>query len=93
MTSAVLVTVCMTPFDVVSTRLYNQGVDKAGKGLYYSGVRDCFSKIFHKEGLWGFYKGWGPSFLRLGPHTILSLMFWDRLRVLHSTYIAKEHVT
>ena len=33
-----------------------------------------------KEGPWGFYKGWGPSFLRIAPHTVLSLVFWDQLR-------------
>lgn len=31
MISSVVVVLCMTPFDVVSTRLYNQPVDQAGK--------------------------------------------------------------
>ncbi|KAK3100152.1 hypothetical protein FSP39_015397 [Pinctada imbricata] len=84
--SAITVTVCMTPFDVVSTRLYNQGVDAKGKGFHYNGFIDCFTKIYRTEGFWGFYKGWGPSFLRLGPHTVLSLMFWDRLRILYSNF-------
>lgn len=71
----------MTPFDVVSTRIYNQGVSGHGKGLYYSGVTDCFAKIFKAEGVWGFYKGFGASFFRIGPHTMLSLVFWDQLKV------------
>jgi solute carrier family 25 protein 34/35 len=62
------------------SRLYNQGLDANGKGLYYNNLGDCFVKILMKEGPWGFYKGWGPSFLRIGPHTVLSLMFWDQLR-------------
>lgn len=71
----------MTPFDVVSTRFYNQGVGVDGKGLTYKNVGDCFVKTFQKEGIWGFYKGWGASLFRLGPHTVLSLVFWRQLRV------------
>ncbi|XP_066296676.1 solute carrier family 25 member 35-like [Branchiostoma lanceolatum] len=83
MVSSVVVVTFMTPFDVVSTRLYNQPVDARGKGTLYRGVWDCFQKIFHKEGIWGFYKGTAASYFRLGPHTILSLLFWDRFRELY----------
>lgn len=78
-----VVVACMTPFDVVSTRMYNQPVDVHGHGTMYRNVPDCFLKIFRKEGVWGFYKGWGPQFFRLVPHTVLSLVFWDQLRLLH----------
>ena len=80
MASAIIVVIFMTPFDVVSTRLYNQGTDAAGRGTLYTGVTDCFRKIFRSEGVWGFYKGWGASLFRLGPHTVLSLVFWDQMR-------------
>ncbi|ELT95862.1 hypothetical protein CAPTEDRAFT_174650 [Capitella teleta] len=80
MCSGVVVVMFMTPFDVVSTRLYNQATDTHGKGIYYKGLSDCFLKIFHNEGLWGFYKGWGASLFRLGPHTVLSLVFWQETR-------------
>lgn len=49
--------IAMNPTDVISTRLYNQGVNASGKGIYYSGVIDCFIKIFKIEGFRGFYKG------------------------------------
>ncbi|GAB1606093.1 solute carrier family 25 member 35-like [Argonauta hians] len=91
MFSGVLVTLFMTPFDVISTRLYNQGVDVSGKGLYYTGPLNCFSKIFKSEGVWGFYKGWGPSFFRLVPHTILSLVFWTELRKYYFYYQDKAN--
>ena len=81
--SAMMNTTFMTPFDVVATRMYNQGVCSKGKGLTYTSVPNCFLQIFQTEGLWGFYKGWGPQFLRLGPQTVLSLFFWDRLRYLY----------
>ncbi|MEQ2244075.1 hypothetical protein ILYODFUR_013408 [Ilyodon furcidens] len=83
MMSSVVVVLAMTPFDVVSTRLYNQPVNHLGKGQLYNGFTDCFSKTLKKEGLTGLYKGLGASYFRLGPHTILSLFFWDELRKLH----------
>ncbi|XP_068187408.1 solute carrier family 25 member 35 [Antennarius striatus] len=86
MISSVVVVLAMTPFDVVSTRLYNQPVDPLGKGLMYRGFADCFSKTLRKEGLMGLYKGLGASYFRLGPHTILSLFFWDELRRLYQQY-------
>lgn len=80
MLASVFVVVAMTPFDVVSTRLYNQGVSSTGEGVLYKNVADVFQKIFRKEGLTGFYKGIGAHYFRVGPHTILSLVFWDMLR-------------
>ncbi|XP_073172403.1 solute carrier family 25 member 34 isoform X2 [Lepidochelys kempii] len=89
MISSVAVAVAMTPFDVVSTRLYNQPVDERGMGKHYQGFLDCFVQISRKEGILALYKGIGPAYLRLGPHTILSLLFWDELRKL--TYRHQQH--
>lgn len=80
MISSVAVVAIMTPFDVVSTRLYNQPVDGAGKGQLYRGLADCLVKIWRQEGPQAFYKGLGLSYLRLGPHNILSMFFWDEFR-------------
>ncbi|XP_008331692.1 solute carrier family 25 member 35 [Cynoglossus semilaevis] len=80
MMSSVVVVLAMTPFDVISTRLYNQPVDATGKGQLYKGFAECFSKTLRREGVTGLYKGLGASYFRLGPHTILSLFFWDELR-------------
>uniref|UniRef100_A0A8D0LCT6 Solute carrier family 25 member 35 n=1 Tax=Sphenodon punctatus TaxID=8508 RepID=A0A8D0LCT6_SPHPU len=80
MTSSVVVAVAMTPFDVASTRLYNQPVGPQGKGLMYKGLFDCFSQTIRTEGIFGTYKGLGACYFRIGPHTILSLLFWDELR-------------
>ncbi|XP_050345453.1 solute carrier family 25 member 35-like isoform X2 [Nymphalis io] len=70
-----------TPLDVVNTRLYNQGPASKGE-LLYSGVFDCLNKIYKKEGLHGLYKGIGPLYLRIAPHTTLSLVIWDMLNIL-----------
>ena len=81
--SSFVVCLAMTPFDVVSTRLYNQGTDKTGRGVLYTGPFDCISKIFVQEGFLGFYKGIGAQYFRLGPHTVLCLVFAHELRKLY----------
>ncbi|XP_032288023.1 solute carrier family 25 member 35 [Phoca vitulina] len=86
MVSGIAVVLAMTPFDVVSTRLYNQPTDARGKGLMYRGMLDALLQTARTEGVFGMYKGIGASYFRLGPHTILSLFFWDRLRTLYYTY-------
>ncbi|XP_036751915.2 solute carrier family 25 member 35 isoform X2 [Manis pentadactyla] len=86
MVSGIVVVLAMTPFDVVSTRLYNQPTDTQGKGLMYRGMLDALLQTARTEGIFGMYKGIGASYFRLGPHTILSLFFWDQLRTLYHTY-------
>ncbi|GJQ75516.1 hypothetical protein Trydic_g17603 [Trypoxylus dichotomus] len=80
MVSGIFLSVMITPFDLVCIRLYNQGVDGKGNGLLYKNFLDCFIKVSKSEGFLGFYKGIGPCYLRLGPHTVLSLVFWDMLK-------------
>lgn len=110
MVSGVAVAITMTPFDVISTRLYNQPVDELKKvctdfsralrfrvscgnrsvivfllsappqGRFYTGFLDCLMKVSHTEGLLGLYKGMGPVFMRLAPHTVLSMLLWDVMR-------------
>lgn len=86
MIGGVFIAIFMAPFDTISTRLYNQGVDKHGKGLIYSSYLDCVKKTFKQEGIHGLYKGILPCYLRIGPHTVLSLVFWDMLRGLQTKY-------
>uniref|UniRef100_A0A2P2HZ85 Solute carrier family 25 member 35-like n=1 Tax=Hirondellea gigas TaxID=1518452 RepID=A0A2P2HZ85_9CRUS len=87
MLSGVAVTACMTPFDVLSTRLYNQGVcSTTGKGLLYKNLLDCAMQIVRTEGPLALYKGWGAVYLRIGPHSFLSLVFWDVLKDAHQKW-------
>eukprot|EP00043_Microstomoeca_roanoka_P017296 m.180251 g.180251 ORF g.180251 m.180251 type:complete len:311 (-) comp16612_c0_seq4:2973-3905(-) len=81
MLTGVFASMAMNPFDVVTTRLYNQPVDpKTGKGVYYRGVVDCLFKTVKAEGVLGLYKGLTALYLRLGPHTVLTFVFWEQLR-------------
>ncbi|RZF37063.1 hypothetical protein LSTR_LSTR012406 [Laodelphax striatellus] len=76
----------MNPFDVISTRLYNQGVDKDGRGLLYKNYFDCATKVAKIEGFRGLYKGVVPQFSRIGPHSVLCLVFWDILKDFFKDY-------
>ena len=80
MVAGLFVVGAMTPFDVVTTRMYNQPVSSTGQGLIYKNLFDVFRKIFQEESIIGFYKGTGAHYFRIGPHTTLSLVFWERLR-------------
>ncbi|KAI8997739.1 mitochondrial carrier domain-containing protein [Pilobolus umbonatus] len=66
MVTGVLVCFAMNPFDVISTRMYNQGVDSNGKGLLYKSPTDAFVKIVKIEGVRGLYKGFLAHYLRIG---------------------------
>uniref|UniRef100_A0A182JY08 Mitochondrial oxaloacetate carrier protein n=1 Tax=Anopheles christyi TaxID=43041 RepID=A0A182JY08_9DIPT len=78
--------ITMTPPDVIATRLYNQGIDAKGKGIYYNGVVDCFVKILKSEGVAGLYKGFWPHYMRIGPHATLVLLFFDELKSIRRKY-------
>ena len=80
MVSGLAVVLVATPFDVICTRLYNQGTTASGRSVLYTDIIDCILKILKNEGIHGFYKGLGPHYFRMGPHTFLSLLFWDELR-------------
>ena len=77
--SGFLVTVAMNPADVISTRLYNQPV-VAGRGQLYSGLVDCAVKTVRAEGVRGLYKGFFAHYLRIGPHTLLTFIFWEQIK-------------
>ncbi|KAH8403800.1 hypothetical protein KR215_003051 [Drosophila sulfurigaster] len=81
-----LMSVAITPPDVISTRLYNQGVDAQGRGLYYNGWLDCFFKILRSEGIYGMYKGFWANYLRIAPHSTLVLLFFDELVAVREKY-------
>ena len=74
--SGFVVAVVINPLDVVATRIYNQ----PGQARLYSGYMDCVLKIVMKEGITAFYKGLFAQYLRIGPHSFLSLIFWHHGR-------------
>lgn len=65
------VAIVMNPWDVVLTRMYNQ------KGNLYKGPLDCFRKTIAIEGPMALYKGFWAQLFRVGPHSILTLIFME----------------
>lgn len=107
MIGGVSISVMVTPFDLILTRLYNQrklpnyllmppdllkisllflAIDAKGLGIHYTSYMDCISKIYRTEGISAFYKGVGPIYFRLGPHTVLCLVFWDTYKSFYEKY-------
>ncbi|EGW31735.1 mitochondrial oxaloacetate carrier protein [Spathaspora passalidarum NRRL Y-27907] len=66
------VAIVMNPWDVILTRMYNQ------KGNLYTGPLDCFRKTISIEGPAALYKGFWAQLFRIGPHSILTLMFMEQ---------------
>ena len=74
--SGFVVAIVINPLDVVSTRMYNQ----PGQGRIYNSYIDCVIKILRMEGISALYKGLFAQYLRIGPHSFLSLLFWHYCR-------------
>jgi solute carrier family 25, member 34/35 len=76
----------MNPFDTIATRMFNQGLNAQGKGLLYQNIFDCFIKTIRVEGVFALYKGFTAQYMRIAPHTILNLTFWDLFKNWKSLY-------
>jgi dicarboxylate transporter 10 len=66
---AVATTVC-SPVDVLKTRIMSA---KEAKG-----VLRLLGDVYRAEGVRWVFRGWVPSFIRLGPHTIATFLFLEQ---------------
>ncbi|KAF5313189.1 hypothetical protein D9619_002625 [Psilocybe cf. subviscida] len=75
--SGACVCLAMQPADTALTRMYNQptvvGPDGRLRGTLYKNPIDCLWKTFKIEGVRGWYKGSTAHFMRIAPHTIITL--------------------
>ncbi|XP_041054535.1 mitochondrial uncoupling protein 2-like [Carcharodon carcharias] len=67
-------TIIASPVDVVKTRYMNSAPGQ------YSSALNCAVTMFTKEGLTAFYKGFMPSFLRLGSWNIVMFITYEQLK-------------
>ncbi|KAI5450081.1 Mitochondrial oxaloacetate carrier protein [Naganishia albida] len=76
--SGICVCLVMQPADTALTRVYNQptitGPDGRTRGALYSNPFDCLWKTLKTEGFFGWYKGTTAHFLRIAPHTVITLV-------------------
>ncbi|TFK77420.1 mitochondrial carrier [Pluteus cervinus] len=75
--SGICVCIVMQPADTALTRMYNQPTTRLPDGqligALYKNPIDCLWKTLRAEGLRGWYKGSTAHFLRIAPHTIVTL--------------------
>jgi len=62
------------PVDVVKTKM--QGIDAAK----YKGFADCFSQVYQKQGIYGFYMGIGPRLVRVILDVSLTFAIFHSLK-------------
>ncbi|XP_003971156.1 mitochondrial uncoupling protein 2-like [Takifugu rubripes] len=67
-------TVIASPVDVVKTRYMNSSPGQ------YGGVLNCAASMLTKEGPRSFYKGFLPSFLRLGSWNVVMFVTYEQLK-------------
>ncbi|XP_077448430.1 dicarboxylate carrier UCP2-like [Stigmatopora argus] len=67
-------TVVASPVDVVKTRFMNSGANQ------YSGAINCALAMMKNEGPAAFYKGFMPSFLRLGSWNIVMFVTYEQIK-------------
>ena len=70
----VATTVC-SPVDVIKTRVMSAKESQALMAL--------MGTIVKNEGFGWMFKGWVPSFIRLGPHTIATFLFLEQHKKLY----------
>ncbi|EGX93047.1 mitochondrial dicarboxylate carrier, putative [Cordyceps militaris CM01] len=64
-----------SPIDVIKTRVMSSSKKQ--------GIVQVIGDISRTEGMRWMFKGWVPSFLRLGPHTICTFLFLEAHRKLY----------
>ncbi|XP_034948328.1 mitochondrial uncoupling protein Bmcp isoform X2 [Chelonus insularis] len=78
--------VASTPIDVVRTRLMNQKQINSStcstSHYLYKGSVDCFFQTIKTEGVSALYKGFVPSFLRMGPWNVIFFITYEQLKKL-----------
>lgn len=75
MGAGLIATTITMPADVVKTLLMNA---KPGE---LRGITHCVSDLLKRDKL-GLFRGFWPRYIRLGPFTILTFIFYERLKVL-----------
>ncbi|KAG8531058.1 uncharacterized protein KY384_004415 [Bacidia gigantensis] len=70
----VATTVC-SPVDVIKTRVMSASEKE--------GIVELLTRIYREEGVKWTFRGWVPSFIRLGPHTIATFMFLEQHKKLY----------
>ncbi|MCJ1246308.1 Mitochondrial dicarboxylate transporter [Trapelia coarctata] len=77
MAGFVATTIC-SPVDVIKTRVMSA---KESEGL-----AKLLARIYRVEGAGWMWRGWVPSFIRLGPHTVATFLFLEQHKRLYRKF-------
>ncbi|XP_043582992.1 mitochondrial uncoupling protein Bmcp isoform X2 [Bombus pyrosoma] len=84
--------IASTPIDVVRTRLMNQKRIPTASGMLpphiYNGSIDCFVQTFKNEGFLALYKGFVPTWFRMGPWNIIFFITYEQLKQLDDSNLS-----
>ena len=69
-------TIC-SPVDVIKTRVMSAKESES--------IVTLLSRIYRTEGVGWMFRGWVPSFIRLGPHTVATFIFLEQHKKLYRT--------
>ena len=62
-------------------------MSSGGSGGRREGVVNLLGRIYREEGLTWMFRGWVPSFVRLGPHTIATFLFLEQHKRLYRLWV------
>lgn len=62
------------PFDLLKSRLQDVRIDPSTGKLPYTGLVDCATQVFKKEGPLAFWTGFGAYYGRCAPHAMIILL-------------------
>jgi len=71
---------CSLPFDNAKVKMQKMKPGADGK-MPYSGLFDCIAKTAKREGVTGLWAGFIPFYALIGPHSMLTLLISDALRI------------
>jgi len=77
MFSGLMTTIASMPVDIAKTRLQNMKIVD-GKPEY-KGAVDVLGRIVRNEGVLALWSGFTPYYARIGPHTVLTFIFLEKL--------------
>lgn len=77
--SGLSATALSCPADVVKTRMMNQAASQGGR-LMYQNSYDCLVKTLRFEGLRALWKGFFPTWARLGPWQFVFWVSYEKFR-------------
>ncbi|CAE8722080.1 unnamed protein product [Polarella glacialis] len=77
--SGVTAATVAAPVDLVRSRIMDDR-QRPGQTAAYKNALDCAWRTVKAEGPFALWKGWVPSYLRLGPHFMVSLPLLEVLR-------------